>query len=500
MRDSIYRITLDVHDIASQIQLTAKLSDNARRIHIQLTENGKPYLIEPGCRAVMMIRKPDNNILLNDCDIRLTDSTIIYEFTSQTVSAQGIAECEVRVYGQENDLLTSPRFTLLVSGTVYDDGQIESESEFTTLTQAIFEANNLNIEVETDGDNNVITVTHKDGSTNSVNVYDWEDTIEEMQGYVASAEASATAAETSASASSTSASASSTSATASETSASASGTSALVSEGFAKGTQNGVPVTEGSPYYQNNSEYFKDQAEGIVGGDNFVKYTSQTKTDAEKETARLNIGAISSASVTSMISELKDAPLFEGNINGAPLGLCRMNAGAVSWTSSDVTVVTIASEDKKIQLALGNGSYSAAKMRVYIYDAWAEWQALPTYVVDDLNSNSPSGALSAKQGKVLKELVDTKLSTSGGYMNGSLHVHSNSTAPVTVKNTSSGHSTVAFDNSSGNLGVIGFRQTGVPYIYLANVSSTYDIHHDGNSSRVAIQSSQPSTDNTLWVK
>lgn len=33
---------------------------------------------------------------------------------------------------------------------------------------------------------------------------------------------------------------------------------ALVSEGWAKGTQNGVPVGSSSPYYHNNAEYFKD--------------------------------------------------------------------------------------------------------------------------------------------------------------------------------------------------------------------------------------------------
>lgn len=40
---------------------------------------------------------------------------------------------------------------------------------------------------------------------------------------------------------------------------------ALVSEGYANGKQNGVPVTSGSPYYENNAEYFKDQAQSIVG-------------------------------------------------------------------------------------------------------------------------------------------------------------------------------------------------------------------------------------------
>ena len=40
---------------------------------------------------------------------------------------------------------------------------------------------------------------------------------------------------------------------------------ALVSEGWAKGTQNGTEVTSESPYYHNNSKWYKDQAESIVG-------------------------------------------------------------------------------------------------------------------------------------------------------------------------------------------------------------------------------------------
>ena len=39
---------------------------------------------------------------------------------------------------------------------------------------------------------------------------------------------------------------------------------ALRSEGWADGTQNGTPVTSGSPYYQNNSKYFKEEAEAVL--------------------------------------------------------------------------------------------------------------------------------------------------------------------------------------------------------------------------------------------
>lgn len=51
-----------------------------------------------------------------------------------------------------------------------------------------------------------------------------------------------------------------------ENMADASEAKSLVSEGWAKGTQNGTPVGESSPYYHNNAEYFKNEAGAIVGG------------------------------------------------------------------------------------------------------------------------------------------------------------------------------------------------------------------------------------------
>lgn len=41
-------------------------------------------------------------------------------------------------------------------------------------------------------------------------------------------------------------------------------TYSLVSEGFAVGEQNGTPVTSESPYYENNAEYYKNEAADIV--------------------------------------------------------------------------------------------------------------------------------------------------------------------------------------------------------------------------------------------
>lgn len=73
-----------------------------------------------------------------------------------------------------------------------------------------------------------------------------------------------------ASTSATNAAASETNAGLSETAAGNSATSAaadaLEAEGWAVGKQNGTPVTSGSPYYQNNAEYYKDQAAQYAAG------------------------------------------------------------------------------------------------------------------------------------------------------------------------------------------------------------------------------------------
>ena len=47
--------------------------------------------------------------------------------------------------------------------------------------------------------------------------------------------------------------------------ASASNANQLLSEGYANGTQGGVPVSSSSPYFHNNARYWKEQAQAIAG-------------------------------------------------------------------------------------------------------------------------------------------------------------------------------------------------------------------------------------------
>lgn len=135
MNYSTYRVALDVHKVSSSVTLKAKRGNTGRMLCISLVDGGLPYAISEDCFAVFVAKKPDGKLVRNDCII--DNNTIIYKFTEQTVAAEGIVACEIELYGADMKLITSPKFTILVSGTVYNEGdEIESEDESNSLVLA----------------------------------------------------------------------------------------------------------------------------------------------------------------------------------------------------------------------------------------------------------------------------------------------------------------------------------------------------------------------------
>ena len=139
MNYSTYRISLDIHKPDSSVVLNAKRGDTNRKIFISLTDGSVPYHISEECYAVFTATKPDGKIVYNECTIE--DCVIIYKFTDHTVAAEGMMDCEIKLYGADSELITSPRFIIMVHGTVYDEGdEIESSDEFSALTKLVTDA------------------------------------------------------------------------------------------------------------------------------------------------------------------------------------------------------------------------------------------------------------------------------------------------------------------------------------------------------------------------
>lgn len=136
MNFSNYRLSLDIHETESGLSLRAKKGDTIRKIYVTLMDGGAPYRITEDCTAAFTARKPDDTILFNQAAIE--NNAIVYTLTPQTTAAAGQVRCEVRLYGGDGRLITSPRFFLDVDDTVFTEGdEVVSEDEYTILEDAI---------------------------------------------------------------------------------------------------------------------------------------------------------------------------------------------------------------------------------------------------------------------------------------------------------------------------------------------------------------------------
>ena len=141
MDQTIFRATLDIHDIYSKFTISIKKGDTSGKLIITLTENGKPYQITEDCYAVFVGAKSNGSILHNGCTVH--KNTIIYDFTKETTSTVGKIDCEVVLYGEHGQEIISPRFTIKVFDTVYSEELVEASNEFTSLSQLISTAKAL---------------------------------------------------------------------------------------------------------------------------------------------------------------------------------------------------------------------------------------------------------------------------------------------------------------------------------------------------------------------
>jgi hypothetical protein len=136
MYNSKFRFTLDLHTMQSQISIPVKYGDTAVSLYISIMDNGSPYVIQDGWRAVFSAKKADDTTILNNCVVE-KNSVIRYDFTEHTATAEGIANCEITLYGSDGAVLGSPRFILVVDKRVIGSGDIISQSERDAIDQIL---------------------------------------------------------------------------------------------------------------------------------------------------------------------------------------------------------------------------------------------------------------------------------------------------------------------------------------------------------------------------
>ena len=136
MERSVFDITLDLQRNCSVPEITVQRGDTHRTLRFFLADGGKPYDLT-GVRAVLTAQKPDGSHLFNECTV--AEDKLCYDLTSQTTSCPGQVECQLRLYGEGDALLSTVAFVLTVEDTVYTEGDesIESTDEATALTKLV---------------------------------------------------------------------------------------------------------------------------------------------------------------------------------------------------------------------------------------------------------------------------------------------------------------------------------------------------------------------------
>lgn len=148
MVDSVYKFTLDIHETRVQQMVKVMRGDTKRVFEVLFSEKGDPYYIDHDCYAVFSAEKADGHKIYNDCYIE--DGTIFYHLTPQTTTTAGLLKCEIKLYGGDGGLITSPRFTIFVDATINEEDEIEIESadEVNALTALIAETASVKSEIE----------------------------------------------------------------------------------------------------------------------------------------------------------------------------------------------------------------------------------------------------------------------------------------------------------------------------------------------------------------
>jgi hypothetical protein len=138
MNSSKYRFTLDMHSSQSQVSLPVVLNDTARKLYISLTDGGKVYHIADGCLAVIRISRPTGTHMELFCPIE-GNTNIVYDFAQHTATAivEGLHECEVTLYGLDGGIITTARFSMVVSARVVNRDDIEITDEDWTVIDSV---------------------------------------------------------------------------------------------------------------------------------------------------------------------------------------------------------------------------------------------------------------------------------------------------------------------------------------------------------------------------
>ena len=161
MNSSNFRFVLDLHRTQSQVSIPVTRGDTARVWYISLSDGGQPYIIDDGCYVLIQIKRPTGTSLTEPCVVE-NNTTIKYDFSQSeaaklSASVEGIHECGILIYGPDDDVIASSRFSMVVTDRAVSFNDINLSDEDRTAVEAML-ASMAEIELKEMGRDNAEAV------------------------------------------------------------------------------------------------------------------------------------------------------------------------------------------------------------------------------------------------------------------------------------------------------------------------------------------------------
>lgn len=114
----------------------------SRFVEVSFTDNESPFDLTDRS-VILYAEKPDKMVIFNDCQIvgDPQEGKILLEITEQMIAVQGIVNCEFHVIENNSIILKVVGMKIIVSECVFNELEIQSSSEYSTLLSAIQNAN-----------------------------------------------------------------------------------------------------------------------------------------------------------------------------------------------------------------------------------------------------------------------------------------------------------------------------------------------------------------------
>jgi len=116
---------------------------DSHKFKFTLLNNSVAYNLT-GLTGKIYIKKPNADEVFSSLTIdNATGGKLSFLLTTQCLTVPGTVEAEITLYGTGGEVLTSITFTYIVKPVLRDDESIESTNEYTALTEALAEVQNI---------------------------------------------------------------------------------------------------------------------------------------------------------------------------------------------------------------------------------------------------------------------------------------------------------------------------------------------------------------------